>query len=78
MRKYPARKSNYILSPSIDRIDGTIKREKIFKFFLKNFIFVQQKPLNVITLGQSESDNINRMVTITDCFYLVLFNKWDT
>ncbi len=41
-------------------------------------VFVlQQKPLNVITLGQTKSDNINRMITITGCFYLVSFTKWD-
>jgi hypothetical protein len=27
---------------------------------------MQWKPLNVITLGQRESDNINRMITISD------------
>ena len=30
----------------------------------------------MITLGQTESDNINRMITIKDDFYLVIFNKW--
>jgi hypothetical protein len=38
---------------------------------------LQQKPLNVITLDQTKSDNINRMITITGCFYLVSFSKWD-
>ena len=38
---------------------------------------IQQKPLNVITLSQSKSDNINQMITITDDFYLVFFSKWD-
>jgi hypothetical protein len=38
-------------------------------------IQVQWKPLNVITLGQTKSDNINRMITITGCFYLVIFIK---
>jgi len=28
-------------------------------------------PLNVITLGQTESDNINKMTTLTNDFYLV-------
>ncbi len=28
------------------------------------------KPLNVITLGQTKSDNINRMITITGCFFI--------
>jgi hypothetical protein len=31
----------------------------------------------VITLGQIKSDNINRIITITDCFYLVSFSEWD-
>ncbi len=30
-------------------------------------MFIQRKPLNVITLGQRESDNINRMITISNC-----------
>jgi hypothetical protein len=31
---------------------------------------IQWKPLNVITLGQTESDNINRLITLTaDHFY---------
>jgi hypothetical protein len=29
-------------------------------------MFIQRKPLNVITLGQRESDNINRMITISN------------
>ncbi len=33
--------------------------------------------LNVITLGQNKSDNINRMITITGCFYIVSYSKWD-
>ncbi len=40
-------------------------------------MFVQYKPLNVITSGQAKSDNINRMITIAGCFYLVGFSKWD-
>jgi hypothetical protein len=28
--------------------------------------YVQWKPLNLITLGQRESDDINRMITISD------------
>ena len=27
---------------------------------------IQWKPLNVITLGQTETDNINRLITLTD------------
>ena len=34
-------------------------------------------PLSVITLGQTKSDNINRMITITDDVYLVIFSKSD-
>ena len=34
-------------------------------------------PLSVITLGQTKSDNINRMITITDDVYLVIFSKND-
>jgi hypothetical protein len=29
-------------------------------------------------LGHTKSDNINRMITLTDYFYLVVFNKWDS
>ena len=31
-------------------------------------MYVQQKPLNVITLGQAKSDNINQVITITGGF----------
>ena len=31
----------------------------------------------MITLGQTKSDYINQMITITDYFYLVIFSKWD-
>ncbi len=31
----------------------------------------------MITLGHAKNDNINRMITLTDYFYLVVFNKWD-
>ncbi len=27
--------------------------------------------------GPDQSDNINRMITITECFNLVSFTKWD-
>jgi hypothetical protein len=30
------------------------------------YIYIQWKPLNVITLGQRESDNINRLITLTE------------
>jgi hypothetical protein len=29
-------------------------------------VVIQCKPLNVITLGQAQIDNINRMITISD------------
>jgi len=32
---------------------------------------------NVITLGQTKSDNINRMIALTDDFYLVIFTAWN-
>jgi hypothetical protein len=31
----------------------------------------------MITLGQIERDNINRMITIADGFYLVTISTWD-
>ena len=34
-------------------------------------------PLHVITLGINKSDNINQMITLTGCFYLVSISKWD-
>ena len=37
---------------------------------------LQYKPLKVISLGQTKSDNINRMITITHDFYLVIFSGW--
>jgi hypothetical protein len=30
---------------------------------------IQCKPLNVLTSGQRQTDNINRMITITECHY---------
>ncbi len=46
---------------------------------LTDVILIQWKPLNVITLGQRESDNINRLITLTEqAFRLVDFKnaKW--
>jgi hypothetical protein len=43
-------------------------------------INIQWKPLNVITLGQMESDNINQMITITNCLLIqksCLLFIWD-
>jgi hypothetical protein len=31
-----------------------------------NQLIIQRKPLNVINLGQTETDNINRMITICE------------
>ncbi len=36
------------------------------KFAIQFKILLQWKPLNVITLGQRESDNIIRMITISE------------
>ena len=30
-----------------------------------------------MTLGHTKSDNINRMITVTDDFYLVILSKWE-
>jgi len=38
---------------------------------------VQLKPLNVVTLGLTKSDNINELITITGNINLVTINKWD-
>jgi hypothetical protein len=32
----------------------------------KHLLLLQRKPLNVITLGQGESDNINQMIIISN------------
>ncbi len=39
-------------------------------------IEIQWKPLNVITLGQIETDNINRMITIAE--FTVLYTVLNT
>ena len=36
---------------------------------------IKWKTLNMITLEQAKSDNINRMITITGDFYLVICSK---
>ena len=38
---------------------------------------LQEKPLNVITLGQTKTDHNNRMITINDDLSLVIYSKWD-
>ena len=45
-------------------------------------ILIQWKPLNVITVGQIETDNINRMITITEFIKMhsvlyVLHKTWN-
>ena len=45
------------------------------KKMLKDKFQIKQKPLNMITLGQPKSDNNNRIIAITDYFYLVIFSK---
>ncbi len=42
---------------------------------------IQRKPLNVITLGQRESDNNNQMITISNCLLIqstLLLVIWDS
>ena len=34
-------------------------------------------PFIVITLGPVTCDHINRMITLTDGFHIVIFIKWD-
>ena len=52
----------------------------IERFFLEDFIFDRRfvqirKPLYVITLGPVICDNFNRMILITDVYYLQIFSK---
>jgi hypothetical protein len=67
-------KSNYnkrLITVTVIAISGfhcTIKYRKKFKFKFNNpfvALIIQWKPLNVITLGQIETDNINQMIKIT-------------
>jgi len=49
-------------------------------FFLKFVVImalklIEKKLFDVITLRQTKSDNINRMIVITGDFYLVIFSK---
>jgi hypothetical protein len=44
---------------------------------LISLIIILWKPLNVFTLGQTKSDNIDLMITLTGCFCFVSFNKCD-
>jgi len=39
-------------------------------------IVIQWKPLNMITLGHTETDNINQMIATTFTF-TVIFIEWD-
>jgi len=40
-------------------------------------LHVHEKPLNVMTLSQTKSDNLNQMITETTYFYLISFSKWE-
>jgi len=47
---------------------------------MNDFLIVwclRYKPLNVITLEQIKSDDIKRMMTVTNEIYLLIFSKWD-
>ena len=41
------------------------------------YILIPWKALNVITSGQTKSDNISRMITIFDDFYWEIYSKWN-
>ena len=60
----------YFRSLNVER--RTLYQETFFDFLCK-----YSKLLNVITSGQTKSDNINRMITIADDFCSVFFSKWD-
>ncbi len=38
--------------------------------WLTVILVIQWKQLNVITMGQMETDKINQMITRTGCFYI--------
>jgi hypothetical protein len=65
------------------RFKVIIETAETFSIFIKirrtstSKLKYSKKPLNLITLGQTKSDNINRMITLTGCFYLVSISKWD-
>ncbi len=59
----------------VQRLTNKRFHEDFFQIKIAMTVLVQQKPLNMITLGQSKSDDINRMTTITDYFYSVVFDK---
>jgi hypothetical protein len=42
-------------------------------FTIIELLSAQLKPLNVITLGQIKTDNINIMITLTGYFYTVIY-----
>lgn len=42
-----------------------------------NFLTLQWEPLNVISLGHTKSDIINRIITMSYEIYLLMFGKWD-
>jgi len=45
--------------------------------FVNTYSHIQWKLLNGITLGQTESNNIDWMITITNEIYLLICCKWD-
>ncbi len=71
---WPSHKFEYE-TPELERLVKRRKDREKMCFLEKKK--VQWKPLNVITLGQSKSDNIYRMITITGCFNIVSYSKWD-
>ncbi len=59
-------KINLSFSKSVRHILTLFKKRLHIINEMKNYLMLLQwKPLNVITLGQTKSDNINRMITIT-------------
>ena len=50
-------------------------KSDISKYVIHQLHYQTKKPLNLITLGQTESDNTSRMITITSDFYLVSISK---
>ena len=52
--------------------------ENHLNIFLSKYIFIYSRSrLMQSLLDQTKSDSINRMITITDGFYLVIFSKWE-
>ncbi len=45
--------------------------------FCKTIFELQWRPVNVITLGQTKSDNKKRMIKLIGYIHLLVFSKWD-